>query len=96
MPRAPPAGAADGPAAASDRDTRANTDHDKERDMTGPSSTPRGERPGHPGTRWETALTTTEFLVPDDTWDEELPTPDRATRRAIARQRRGKRTPRHK
>ncbi|MFG2211033.1 hypothetical protein [Streptomyces sp. NPDC048638] len=59
--------------------------------MTGPSSTPRGERPGTPGTRWETVLTSTEVVVPDDTWDDEPPTPSRATRRAIARKQRGKR-----
>lgn len=33
--------------------------------MTGPSSTPRGERHGTPGAHWETVLTSTEVLVPD-------------------------------
>ncbi|WP_328973419.1 hypothetical protein [Streptomyces sp. NBC_00239] len=58
--------------------------------MTGPSSTPRGERPGTRGIRWETVLTSTETVVPDDTWDEQPPKPSRATRRAIARKQRGK------
>jgi hypothetical protein len=59
--------------------------------MTGPSSTPRGERPGTRGTRWETVLTSTETVVPDDTLDEEPPAPNREARRAIARKQRGKR-----
>lgn len=51
--------------------------------MTGPSSAPRGEKPGTPGTRWNTALVRTEHIVDDDAPD---PTPpDRATRRALAR-----------
>ncbi|MHC3392067.1 hypothetical protein ACLQ2E_21770 [Streptomyces lavendulocolor] len=51
--------------------------------MTGPSSTPRGERAGRPGSRWETELRTTgEQHVPDDA---EPPRPNRATRRAAAR-----------
>ncbi|MFD7615521.1 hypothetical protein [Streptomyces sp. NPDC059802] len=58
--------------------------------MTGPSSAPQGERPGAPGIRWETVLTSTEVVVPDDTWDEQPPKPSRATRRAIARKQRGK------
>ena len=57
--------------------------------MTGPSSTPRGERHGTPGTCWETVLGTTEIVVPDDAWDEEPPLPNRETRRAIARKRCG-------
>ncbi|MEW1760517.1 hypothetical protein AB0393_28895 [Streptomyces cyaneofuscatus] len=57
--------------------------------MTGPSSTPRGERPGTCGTRWENVLTSTEVVVPDDTWDDPPPKLNRATRRAIARKQRG-------
>lgn len=34
--------------------------------MTGPSSTPRGEKPGKPGARWETELRSTgEQYVPE-------------------------------
>ncbi len=53
--------------------------------MTGPSSTPRGERAGTPGTRWSviTTTTTSEQVVHDDTPDP--PRPNRATRRALAR-----------
>lgn len=56
--------------------------------MTGPSSAPRGERAGRPGTTWETRLVWTgdEHVVPDD--DTEPPRPNRATRRAAARKRR--------
>lgn len=51
--------------------------------MTGPSTTPRGERGGTPGARWETELRTTgEQLIPDDAPD---PRPNRATRRAARR-----------
>ncbi|MEU8756245.1 hypothetical protein AB0C88_37735 [Streptomyces chartreusis] len=50
--------------------------------MTGPSSTPRGERSGHPGATWNTQLARTEHVIPDDTPD---PRPNRATRRAIKR-----------
>lgn len=60
--------------------------------MTGPSSTPRGERAGRPGTTWETHLTRTEVIVQDteDTttplMNEPLPPrPNRATRRAMER-----------
>ncbi|WP_060880452.1 hypothetical protein [Streptomyces scabiei] len=59
--------------------------------MNGPSSAPRGERPGTRGTRWETVLTSTKVVVDDDTWNEELPAANRETRRAIARKQRGKR-----
>lgn len=50
--------------------------------MTGPSSSPRGEKPGKPGTGWDTELRRIETVVDDDAPD---PTPNRATRRAIAR-----------
>ncbi|WP_127452644.1 hypothetical protein [Streptomyces sp. B29(2018)] len=53
--------------------------------MTGPSSAPNGERPGARPNHWETALTSTESVVADDTWDEDLPTLNRETRRALAR-----------
>jgi hypothetical protein len=58
--------------------------------MTGPSSTPRGERPGRPGTHWETRLVVVETVVPDDDAPDDPPTPrpNRATRRADARQQR--------
>jgi hypothetical protein len=51
--------------------------------MTGPKSSPRGERAGRPGTTWETHIAYTETVVDDDTPD---PTPpNRATRRALKR-----------
>lgn len=50
--------------------------------MTGPSSSPRGEHAGVPGARWETELRVVERVV-DDAAPE--PRPNRATRRAIAR-----------
>lgn len=60
--------------------------------MTGPTSSPRGERAGTPGTTWDTHLVTAEIIVDTDDgespfgWRElEPPTPNRATRRAIAR-----------
>ncbi|MFJ4703028.1 hypothetical protein ACIP5N_33240 [Streptomyces sp. NPDC088768] len=53
--------------------------------MTGPSSAPNGERPGTRGNYWETVLTSAETVVADDTWDEDLPTLNRETRRALAR-----------
>ena len=60
--------------------------------MTGPSSTPRGERAGQPGVRWETCLVRTERVIedPDTTTPADMnapytPPPNRATRRAIAR-----------
>ncbi|MFJ6566251.1 hypothetical protein ACIQNU_02435 [Streptomyces sp. NPDC091292] len=59
--------------------------------MTGPTSAPRGERAGTPGAHWEHVLVTTEVVVDTDTDGEspfgwqELPVPNRATRRAIAR-----------
>lgn len=52
--------------------------------MTRPSSTPRGERAGTPGANWETHLTRTETVIPDDAPDPAPP--DRKTRRALARQ----------
>ena len=50
--------------------------------MTGPSSSPRGEKAGKPGARWATELRRTERVIDDDAPD---PIPNRATRRAIAR-----------
>lgn len=50
--------------------------------MTRPSSTPRGEHTPKPGTTWQTAIARTEQHIADDAPD---PTPNRATRRAIAR-----------
>lgn len=50
--------------------------------MSGPSSVPAGERPGRPGTTWESTTTRVEQHVPDDAPD---PKPNRATRRAAAR-----------
>ncbi|NUL14483.1 hypothetical protein [Streptomyces lunaelactis] len=48
------------------------------------SSSPRGEKPGKPGARWDTELRTTEHVIDDDAPD---PKPNRETRRAIARRR---------
>ena len=51
--------------------------------MTSPTSSPRGERAGRPGTQWGTVLRTTgETVIPDD-----APTPqaNRRARRAAAR-----------
>jgi hypothetical protein len=60
----------------------------KEDAVTGPSSTPRGERAGTPGARWETELRWGgEHIVDDETPE---PKPNRATRRAMARARRKK------
>ena len=56
--------------------------------MTGPSSAPRGERAGTPGTTWETHLTRTETVIPDDAPDPQPP--NRAARRALARANRKK------
>jgi hypothetical protein len=55
--------------------------------VTGPSSTPRGERPGRPGTTWETRLVVVETVIPDDAPDDAptTPPPNRATRRALNR-----------
>lgn len=50
--------------------------------MTRPSSAPRGERAGTPGTTWDTVLARTEHVIPDDAPD---PQPNRATRRALKR-----------
>lgn len=61
------------------------------------SSSPRGERPGRPGTTWETELVPVEVWVPDHGWktvsptadaltaEEQAPRPNRATRRRLAR-----------
>lgn len=51
--------------------------------MTGPSSTPRGEKAGTPGARWETELRWTGEQYAND--DTPPPRPNRATRRAAAR-----------
>lgn len=56
--------------------------------MTGPTSTPRGEAAGTPGTTWETVIARTEHVIPDDA-PEPAP-PNRATRRALARANRKK------
>ena len=58
--------------------------------MTGPSSTPRGERAPRPGIAWDTVLVRTETLVDEDTAGSDTnqplpPQPNRATRRALAR-----------
>jgi len=60
--------------------------------VTGPSSTPRGERAPRPGATWETELVRTETVVdePDDTSGPDMnqplpPRPNRETRRALAR-----------
>ncbi|MEU0370613.1 hypothetical protein ABZ070_10170 [Streptomyces sp. NPDC006283] len=55
--------------------------------MTGPSSTPRGEKASRPGITWDTRLVVVETVVPDDDADDDAPTsrPNRATRRALAR-----------
>ena len=50
--------------------------------MTGPSSSPRGERAGTPGATWEQRLVRTETVIDDDAPD---PTPNRKTRRAMQR-----------
>jgi hypothetical protein len=51
--------------------------------VTGPSSTPRGEKSGRPGVTWEQQLVRVEQVVDDNEPD---PTPpNRATRRALAR-----------
>lgn len=52
------------------------------------SSSPRGEKPGRPGARWDTELVRTEQVVADDAPD---PKPNRETRRAAARAARRKR-----
>lgn len=61
--------------------------------MSGPSSTPRGERAGRPGTTWNTQLVRTETVI-DDTTPDPAP-PNRATRRAMKRagRRKGEVTP---
>lgn len=50
--------------------------------MTSPSSSPRGEHTPRPGATWEQHLALTEQHIDDDAPD---PTPNRATRRALAR-----------
>lgn len=50
--------------------------------MSGPSSSPRGERAGTPGATWEQQLVHTEQVIDDDAPD---PAPNRATRRAMQR-----------
>jgi hypothetical protein len=50
--------------------------------VTGPSSSPRGERAPRLGVTWDTVLVRTEQIVDDDAPD---PRPNRATRRALAR-----------
>lgn len=51
--------------------------------MSSPSSSPRSERSGRPGARWETELRSLgEQYVPDDA---PAPRPNRATRRAARR-----------
>lgn len=58
--------------------------------MTGPSSSPRGERAPRPGVTWTTTVGTTgEQHVDDDAPD---PRPNRAARRALARQKKGNRS----
>lgn len=58
--------------------------------MTGPSSSPRGERPGTVPVTWEQHLVRNEHVVDDDASD---PQPNRATRRALARAARRKKRP---
>ncbi|MGX1221968.1 hypothetical protein RKD42_003227 [Streptomyces ambofaciens] len=59
--------------------------------MTGPSSSPRGERVPAPGVTWQTELVRVEQLVDeDDTSGPDMnqpvpPRPNRATRRALKR-----------
>lgn len=53
--------------------------------MTGPSSSPRGERSPAPGVTWDTVLARVETVIDDDAPD---PQPNRATRRALARAKR--------
>ncbi|MEU1071881.1 MULTISPECIES: hypothetical protein [unclassified Streptomyces] len=50
--------------------------------MSGPSSAPRGEKAGKPGTHWETELRMVERVVDDDAPDLK---PNRAARRRQAR-----------
>jgi hypothetical protein len=51
--------------------------------VTGPSSSPRGERAGTPGANWETELRWSgEQIIPDD---DPGPRPNRKTRRAARR-----------
>ncbi|MFD8545588.1 hypothetical protein [Streptomyces sp. NPDC059649] len=54
--------------------------------MAKPSSTPRGERSGKPGARWETELRWTGEQIVED--DQPEPRQNRAARRAAARARR--------
>lgn len=50
--------------------------------MTAPSGSPRSERAGTRGVRWETELRPVERVVDDEAPE---PRPNRKTRRAIAR-----------
>lgn len=56
--------------------------------MTAPSTAPRGEHPGRPGTRWNTALVWSGEQLADDTTP--APRPNRETRRAAKRANRPK------
>lgn len=56
--------------------------------MSAPSGSPRGERAGTRGVRWETELRPVERVVDDEAPE---PRPNRKTRRAIARNARRKR-----
>jgi len=58
--------------------------------VSGPSSAPRGEHTPRPGAAWEQHLVRTERVVDDDAPDPDPP--NRATRRALARQARETRT----
>ncbi|MBD9700683.1 hypothetical protein IHE56_00965 [Streptomyces sp. ID01-12c] len=61
--------------------------------MTGPSSSPRGERGGTVPVTWQTTVVRTETVINDDPVDTAgpdanppiPPRPNRATRRALAR-----------
>ncbi|WP_327223062.1 hypothetical protein OG229_02645 [Streptomyces platensis] len=56
--------------------------------MSAPGSSPRAEKPGRPGARWETELRWTGEQIATD--DQPEPRPNRATRRAAARARRNR------
>lgn len=58
--------------------------------MTGPSSSPRGEHAPRPGITWATTLGTTGEQLVDD--DAPAPRLNRATRRALARRKKGNRS----
>jgi hypothetical protein len=59
--------------------------------MTGPSSSPRGERPGTVPATWQTTVARTEHVV-DDNAPDPAP-PNRKTRRALARAAQKKKQP---